>query len=111
MPCLTKIPETGDLLLIWNDSLYDPNFDHYGKRTPLTSAILRDEGNRWENFKNIETDPNYEFTNPYCFFLRDDQVLIAYETSRMENLEPPGKLGRRRMAMKAGMADIDWFYS
>ena len=111
MPCLTKIPQTGDLLLIYNNSQYQPNYDHYGKRTPLTSAISRDEGETWENFKNIETDPEFEFTNPHCFYLRNDRVLIAYETSRMKNPDPPGAFGRERMHMKAAMTDVDWFYS
>ena len=109
MPCMIKIPQTGDLLLIWNDSLYHPHYDHYGKRTPLTAAISRDEGETWENFKNIETDPVFEFTNPACFFI-GDQVIIIYEASRMDNPEPPGRLGRSRMSMKAAYADIDWFY-
>jgi len=64
MPCLTRIPKTGDLLLVWNNSPYDPEFDHYGKRTPLTVAISRDDGRTWENFKDLETDPEWEFTNP-----------------------------------------------
>jgi len=111
MPCLTRIPQTRDLLLIWNNSLYDPHFDHSGKRTPLTAAISRDEGKTWENFRNIETDPNYEFTNPACFFLCGDKVLIAYETSRMKNPNPPGQFGRNRMPLKAALADVGWFYS
>jgi len=110
MPCLAKIPKTGDLLLIWNDSFYDPNYDHYGKRTPLTTAISRDGGKTWENFKNLETDPGFEFTNPACFFVGEDQVIIVYEASRMDNPEPPGRLGRSRMSMKAAIANVDYFY-
>ena len=29
-PGLIRIPQTGDLMLTWNDSPYDPKFDHYG---------------------------------------------------------------------------------
>ena len=110
MPCLTKIPQTGDLLMIYNKSLYHPHYDHYGKRTPLTSAISRDEGRSWEKFKNIESDPNFEFTNPACFFVADDRVLIGYETSQMAKVEPPGRFGRTRMPMKMASAHYRWFY-
>jgi len=110
MPCLIKIPTTGDLLLIWNDSLFDPGFDHQGKRTPLTSAISRDHGNTWENYKNIETDPLYEFTNPSCHFTSQGKVIIMYEASKMDNPDPPGRLGRTCMPMKAAIADVQWFY-
>jgi len=110
MPCLVKIPSTGDLLVIWNHSDFMPDYDHCGKRTPLTTAISRDEGRTWENFKNIETDPGYEFTNPSCFFTREGKVMIFYEASKMENPEPPGELGRSCMPMKEAIADVEWFY-
>jgi len=110
MPCLTKIPKTGDLLLIWNNSLYDPDFDHCGKRTPLTTAISRDEGKTWENFKDLETDPDYEFTNPSCHFTSRGKVIITYVASKMDNPNPPGQLGRSCMPLKAAIADVEWFY-
>ena len=96
--------------MIYNNSLYHPNYDHYGKRTPLTSAISRDEGRSWENFKNIESDPNFEFTNPACFFVAGDRVIIGYETSQMANPDPPGRFGRTRMPMKMASANYHWFY-
>ena len=37
--CLRRIPGTNDLLLIWNDSVYDPGHHHYGNRCPLSIAI------------------------------------------------------------------------
>ncbi len=110
MPCLTKIPKTGDLLLIWNNSFYNPDFDHSGKRTPLTAAISRDEGRSWENIKDIETDPLYEFTNPSCHFTSKGKVIITYVASKMDNPNPPGRLGRSRIPLKAAIADVEWFY-
>lgn len=110
MPCLVRIPSTGDLLLIWNHSRYDPEFDHCGKRTPLTSAVSRDEGRTWEHIKDIETDPDYEFTNPSCHFTGGGKVIIMYEASKMVNPDPPGELGRSCMPMKEAIADLEWFY-
>jgi sialidase-1 len=110
MSCLAKIPRTDDLLLIWNDSLYDPEFDHCGKRTPLTVAISRNQGRTWENFKNLETDPVWEFTNPFCHFTSRGKVIITYVASRMDNPNPPGRLGRSCMPLRAAIADVEWFY-
>lgn len=79
-PELTKIPGSEDLLLIWNQS-YDPAFrSHYGKRSPLTSAISKDHGKTWQNFRNIETDPKRAFSNPNCRFTRDGTAIINYWT-------------------------------
>ncbi len=109
-PCLVKIAQRDDLLLIWNHSLFDPQFDHSGLRTPLTVAISRDEGHAWENIKNIETDPRFEFTNPACHFTSQGKAIIMYEASKMDDPNPPGRLGRSQMHMKAAVMDIGWFY-
>jgi sialidase-1 len=110
MPTLTKIPQTGDLMLVWNNSQYQPGFDHSGRRSPLTVAISRDEGQTWENHKNIETDRLYEFTNPMCYYTSQGKVIIVYFKSKMANPEFPGKNGRGCIPLKAVVADIDWLY-
>ena len=43
-PALLRIPQTRDLLLVWNHSAYNPKFYHYGVRSPLTVAISQDDG-------------------------------------------------------------------
>ena len=53
MPCLARIPQTGDLILVWNHSQFDPKYDHSGKRTPLTMAVSRNDGRTWVNLKNL----------------------------------------------------------
>jgi hypothetical protein len=110
LPCLVRIPRTGDLLLIWNHSRYDPEFDHHGRRSPLSTAISRDDGRSWENIKNIETDPTWEFTNPTCRITTQDQVIITYVASPMDNPDPPGRLGRSRMSLRAAIGDVEEFY-
>lgn len=111
MPGLARIPKTGDLFAIWNNGVYDADFDHCGKRTPLTVAISRDDGRTWEHVKDIETDPDYEFTNPSYFFTSRDTFIITYVASKMDNPDPPGKLGRSCMPMKAAVADVAWLYA
>lgn len=110
MAPLVRIPGTGDLLLVWNHSFYDPAYDHFGKRTPLATAVSRDDGRTWENIQYLETDPNWEFSNPAVNFTSDGQAIITYFASQMEQSEPPGKLGRSAMTLKSARVSIDWFY-
>lgn len=110
MPCLSRIPSTGDLLLVWNDSEFDPAFDHLGRRSPLTCAISRDSGRTWCRALDLETDPAIEFTNPSCCFTRDGKAIITYMSSPMQNPDPPGKLGRSRMSLKAVIMDVETLY-
>lgn len=80
-PELTRIPETGDLLMLWNNSPYDPAFrSHYGKRSPLTAAVSTDEGRTWGHVRDIEDDPTRAFSNPGCRFTRAGTAIINYWT-------------------------------
>ena len=110
MPCLTRIPDTGDLLLIWNHSDFDPAFDHKGRRTPLTGAVSRDGGRTWSAGRNIEDDPRIEFSNIACSYTRDGRAVVTYFTSAYADPDPPGRLGRSAMSLKAAMMDTTWFY-
>ena len=57
---IRRIPSTGDLLMIWNNT-YVQGSGHGGKRTPLTTAISHDEGITWRHVRNLEEDPNQTF--------------------------------------------------
>ena len=54
---IKRIPSTGDLLAVWNNNNTD------NRRTPLTIAISKDEGETWEKVKNIEDEPE----GWYCY--------------------------------------------
>lgn len=58
---IERIPETGDLLLLWNNN-YEQVGDG-GKRTPFNLAISKDEGKTWEKIKAVESDPE----GWYCY--------------------------------------------
>ena len=106
-PELTRIPSTGDLLMIWNNSPYDPGFrSHFGKRSPLTSAISRDEGRTWEHVRDIEDDPTRAFSNPGCRFTRDGKAIINYWTC--EYL--PDWAMQDIIDLRVAIVDVDWFY-
>lgn len=72
---IERYPATGDLLLAWNNN-YQPGADG-GKRTPFTLAISRDDGQSWEQIKNIESDPD----GWYCYTAIEfvgDAVLLGH---------------------------------
>ena len=65
---IKRIPRTGDLLMAWNDhSDADASMrageTSGGKRTPLTVAISRDEGQTWIRAHNVLDDPE----GWYCY--------------------------------------------
>lgn len=64
-PYVTRIPGTTSHLVIWNHAEYDMHFySHYGKRTPLTVAVTSDNGSSFQHFFNVESDPDWAYSNP-----------------------------------------------
>ena len=49
---LVRLPETGDLLLIWNQLSREETRRGF-RRSRLSSAISKDNGKTWTNFKNL----------------------------------------------------------
>ena len=98
---ITRIPATGDLLLIWNDCFRtDPDAEEM--RTPLTAAISRDEGLTWEHARDLETARDLWFAYVSVTFV-DDRALLTYWVD--EHFEEP-----RLMHLKFRSLPIDWFY-
>jgi len=102
---LRRIPSTGDLLLIWNDT-YVEGAGHGGKRSPLTVAISTDEGETWIHKKNIETseDGSDSFMGGYAYtsatFDRG-RVLLTYYVADADSQ----KIGSRFRSLP-----IAWLY-
>lgn len=74
---ITRIPSTGDLLLVWNNNKVREAGWHAGKRTPLTIAVSKDEGKTWQHIKDIESDPD----GWYCYIaihFTKNEVLLGY---------------------------------
>jgi sialidase-1 len=77
---ITKIPATGDLLVVWNDQ--EGRSESYRraqppKRTPLTAAISRDGGATWEPRKLLEDEPGHGYCYTSIAFT-DERVLLGY---------------------------------
>jgi len=73
---IARIPDTGDLLLVWND--HDGVDEaHRGKRTPFCVAISKDDGKTWEKKKTLDDDPE----GWYCYTaiaFAGERVLLAH---------------------------------
>ncbi len=106
-PELSRLPHTGDLLMIWNNSPYDPAFrSHYGKRSPLTAAVSADGGRTWGHVRNIEDAPGRAFSNPGCRFTRDGRAIVNYWTC--EYL--PDWAMQDVIDLRIAVIEADWFY-
>lgn len=105
-PELARIPVSGDLLMIWNNT-YDANFrSHFGKRSPLTAAISKDHGRTWQYVRDIETDPARAFSNPSCRFTKSGQAIINYWTCRYL----PDWRMQDAIDLRVAIIDKWWFY-
>ena len=72
---ITRIPSTGDLLLLWNNNFKKSK--NGGKRTPFNMAISKDEGRTWSKSKTIASDPNGWYCYTAVEFI-DDYVLLGH---------------------------------
>ena len=109
-PELVRIPSTGDLLIVWNNSPYDPGFgSHYGKRSPLTVAISRDEGVTWSDPRDIETDPVRAYSNPVCYVTSRNKVVLMYWTLPYDT--STWRMNVERIDLSAAVFDVEWLYA
>lgn len=79
-PYILSVPDTDVQLVIWNNSKYDVNFGHFGKRSPLTIAISRDGLKTFTDYFDIETAPDHAFTNPTVTVISNGLYVLNYWT-------------------------------
>jgi sialidase-1 len=99
---IARIPSTGDLLLVWNNHADAPP-ELAGKRTPLTAAISKDEGDHWINIKDIATDPH----GWYCYTaiaFADEHVLLAHSAGDQRE-------GHGLDTLQITRLPVDWLYA
>ncbi len=96
---LRRIPSTGDLLLIWNDTFREGE-GHGGKRTPLTAAISTDEGHTWTFRRDLETDKQKTYAYTSLVFDRGRALMTYYVRD-----EKSGRISSRFRSVP-----IAWFY-
>ncbi len=93
---IKRIPATGDLLLIWNNS---PD-----KRFPLTAAISKDDGKTWEHIRNLDEDAAHTYAYTSIEFLTDRALFTYYAGP------PAGVRGEGRWSLKLKAVPLTWFY-
>ena len=85
--CIKRIPETGDLVFLWNnatpEALAVPGGRSYHyPRNPLTAAISKDEGKTWTNLKDVERREGYISGYPSVSFVDGEALVAYYHSSR-----------------------------
>jgi sialidase-1 len=104
--CLRRVPGSNDLVLFWNDSLYDPGhgWRHYGERCPLSAALSRDGGQTWRKLGDIDTGA--QFTNLDCTFALDGRAIVTYYVYQVGEERP---LPDHNLGLKAAILQAEWF--
>lgn len=111
-PEITRIPSTDDLMIVWNNSTYLPDFDHFGRRSPLTVAISKDNGISWQNFKNIEDAPNGAFSNPAAYVDSQNKVFVTYWATNYikPSNDRPMIPNPEAISLKLAVFSLDYLY-
>ncbi|MNZ74500.1 BNR/Asp-box repeat protein [compost metagenome] len=107
--CLRRIPDTDVLLLLWNDSLYEPGKHHFGRRTPLSAAVSKNGGESWKKLGDVADGP-HEFTNLNCMFTKSGKAIITYmqvEDPAFLHTEYDPPFKRDGIDLKAAVMDIE----
>lgn len=73
---IRRNPWTGDLVCVWNDHSAVADAPQ-SRRTPLTLAVSRDEGESWQVVRTLESDPEGWYCYTSISFIRD-RMIIAY---------------------------------
>jgi sialidase-1 len=95
---LRRVPATGDLLLIWNNT-YQAGSGHGGQRTPLTAAVSSDEGRTWRHVRNLETDKTRTYSYTSLIFVQDRAVMSYWEGEGS------------RLSSRFRSLPVSWFYA
>ncbi|MEO6136533.1 MAG: sialidase family protein [Ginsengibacter sp.] len=95
---ISRIPKTGDLLAICNHNP-DAKKSFFGlkNRSPLTSAISKDEGETWIGFHNLEDASDDAWAYPAVTWIGNDALITYF------NYKGGISLIIRKLP-------VDWFY-
>lgn len=80
---IKRIPSTGDLLLVWNNSTK--------YRYPLTVALSKTDGKTWHTIRNLEDNPCCTYAYVSILFVKDRCLFTYYVDARTPPGGPPPK--------------------
>jgi len=107
-PEILRLPGRPELIMIWNDSPYDPTWpSHFGRRSPLSVAISRDNGLTWSRSRDIMTDPNRCYANPACTITRQGRAIVTFFELPYES---NGRMNIDRIDLRSVSFDLDWLF-
>lgn len=107
-PEILRLPGRSELMMIWNDSPYDPTWpSHFGRRSPLSVALSHDNGLTWSRSRDIMTDPNRCYANPACTITRQGRAIVTFFELPYE---PNGRMNIDRIDLKLVSFDLDWLF-
>ena len=107
-PCIVRrIPSTGDLLLVWNNAHRDKPGSG-GPRRPLTTAVSRDDGRTWGDFKDLEPASGRTHMYPALTF-DGDTALVLYSEGGSKSVEEWGS-NWHNTSLKLALVPYQWFY-
>jgi sialidase-1 len=96
LPSVRRIPSTGDLLFVWiSERSVDKLNPKIARRSALSTAVSRDEGQTFLHQRNIARDPEDDFGYQCIKFLGNDLAIVGYHA---------------REGLRVARISIDWFY-
>jgi sialidase-1 len=98
---LARLPNSEELLLIWNPNYNPDQGGLVGQRCPLLCAVSKDGGQHWGLPKAIETDMDGWWEYPGILF-DGDRALLHYRALPRD---------RSRSHLVLAHIPIDWFYA
>jgi sialidase-1 len=93
---IKRIPATGDLLMVWNNSPKD--------RVPLSCAVSRDEGRSWTHLRNLEDDRRHTYAYTSITFVRNRVFFTYYAGPRAGEHQGP------EWSLKVKSVPVKWLY-
>ena len=104
---MKRIPEEGDLLLIWNNAVpfwltMEGSGITHKPRNPLSSAVSQDDGSTWIHVRDIEIGVGYDNGYPSVSFVDSEALVTYYSTVKS------GDCTATEVNLK--VFPITWFY-
>ena len=108
-PTLTRVPSTGDLLLVYNagepEEIHGPT-----PRNRMASLISRDQGVTWSSYRLIDGGPGFngKMTNSTVAFVGDD-ALVGYSKVDLADVPPGGSSNHYSWVQRR--LPLEWLYN
>ncbi len=96
----TRIPSTGDILLVRNPVANMTQGTHQGYRTPLAACVSDDDGLTWKHERLLETDTEHTYCYLSVCFVDGIAVFSYYVGSAEQPLE----------SLRIARVPVSWFY-